>query len=347
MAAHPNLIAYHDSFLEDTGFAPRLVIVMSFAEDGDLRSVVMEARALERTIPEQVVLIWMRQIFAGLSHIHAQAVIHRDLKTANVFLSKRRRRILIGDFGISKVLESTLMAGTCVGTPAYMSPEIMQNERYDYQADMWACGVICYELCTLDMPFKGTSLIDLMVQVVESEPNWGNDKWTSFSSKLKDVVKYLLEKEPSKRPTATNLLEDSSFSAGQYDSDVLDEVWACVMPEKTNILIGSGCSETAQNTSKSNASTTIGSGSESTPTKSSWGDQALDLSLDDFQAMIAAESERCDQEDRAATYERTESIAHDSVRPPDNRFNTPEKTAPPACGHDSQQGEHTCQKLIY
>merc|ERR1719160_816082 len=108
----------------------------------------------------------------GLCYVHGRNVVHRDLKASNVFLKDRWRTCLIGDFGISRVLESTAFASTCVGTPAYMSPELMRAERYDYHVDMWALGCVCYELCTLRLPFVCKSLLDLVHLVVETEPNW-------------------------------------------------------------------------------------------------------------------------------------------------------------------------------
>merc|ERR1740121_3148265 len=121
-----------------------LYIVMSLAEDGDLRRAVLEA---------QVVLTWVRQTLFGLEHLHSQGVVHRDLKSSNIFLCEGHRRVRIGDFGISRVLESTDFASSCVGTPAYMSPELMRNESYDYHVDMWAAGCVCFELCALHLPF--------------------------------------------------------------------------------------------------------------------------------------------------------------------------------------------------
>merc|ERR1719284_180207 len=143
---------------------------MTLAEDGDLRRVVTEFQAAQALFPEPVVLSWTRQTLEGLKLLHSQGVVHRDLKSSNIFLCEGRRRIRIGDFGISKVLESTNFASTCVGTPAYMSPELMRNERYDYHVDMWALGCISYELCTLSLPFAAGSLVELACQVMETVP---------------------------------------------------------------------------------------------------------------------------------------------------------------------------------
>lgn len=222
IAKHPNLIEYRDSFLEEA--AGVLLIVMSLAENGDLRGVVANAQAVGRALPEPAVLWWLRQMLAGLDHLHSQAVVHRDLKTSNIFLCEGRRHIRIGDFGISRVLESTAFATSCVGTPAYMSPELMRNEQYDYHVDMWALGCICFELCALKLPFSAKSLLDLVYQVVEADPDW--TLWDpSFSEELRAVSLRLLSKDVASRPTATEVLSETLFATGRASIPPSEEVW--------------------------------------------------------------------------------------------------------------------------
>ena len=84
-----------------------------------------------------------------MQYIHDLKILHRDLKTSNMFLTSNGT-IKIGDFGISKVLEETAQnAETVVGTPYYLSPEICQNKPYSFKSDVWSIGCILYELCTL------------------------------------------------------------------------------------------------------------------------------------------------------------------------------------------------------
>jgi NIMA (never in mitosis gene a)-related kinase len=279
MAPHPNLMAYRDSFLDDT----QLIIVMSLAEDGDLRSVVHESSARKRAIPDLVVVSWIRQTLAGLSHMHSLAVLHRDLKSSNVFLSEGRRRLRIGDFGISKMLESASFAESCVGTPAYMSPEIMKGEPYDYKSDMWAVGVICYELATLQMPFPATTFLDLFVQVTETEPDW--DRWMGFPQELCDITRQLLLKDGISRPSAACILKGELFL---NDPDVTDEMWAVVATGTMSDSLEKMDSKGAfQKTSSSQASTAIGSDASQCPSVMVI-DQPLNLSLEDFEIMRSA-----------------------------------------------------------
>lgn len=217
---HPNLIAFRESFLEDS--VGVLIIVMSYAEDGDLRHMVTNSSAIQRRLPEPVVVWWLRQMLSGLKHLHSQDVVHRDLKSSNVFLCEGRRCIRIGDFGISRVLESTAFASSCVGTPAYMSPELMRNERYDYHVDMWAMGCIGFELCTLKLPFEARSLLDLVYQVVEAEPDWS--LWKGFSEDLRGIVKRLLSKDAHSRPTAGELTANPVFICEVPADDMWDQL---------------------------------------------------------------------------------------------------------------------------
>lgn len=222
LETHPNLIAYKESFMEEAGM---LYIVMSLAEDGDLRCVVTESIAAKWVLPEQITQTWARQTMLGLRHLHSQGVVHRDLKSSNIFLCEGRRRIRIGDFGISRVLESTAFASSCVGTPAYMSPELMRNERYDYHVDMWALGCICFELCTLNLPFTANSLVGLACKVMESEPEW--ERWGEHHAELREVALRLLQKDVSLRPTASQLLCEPLFmEGGRASQEPGPEVWA-------------------------------------------------------------------------------------------------------------------------
>lgn len=224
LAPHPNLIAYRESFLEDA--AGVLFIVMSFAEDGDLHRQVEEMTLAKQYIPEHIILYWFRQILSAVQHFHAQGVMHRDLKSSNIFLCDERRRIRIGDFGISRVLESTAFATSSVGTPAYMSPELMRNERYDYHVDMWALGCVVYELCTLRLPFVARSLLDLVFVIMENEPDWSLWSLGGFSDELQIATKRMLRKEAAQRPTAAELLEEGLFNdTSRAARPPGDDVW--------------------------------------------------------------------------------------------------------------------------
>jgi len=279
IAGHPNLIAYRDSFLLEASH-PRLVIIMSLAEDGDLRVVVKEFQASQRMIPELVILSWLHQTLAGLNHIHSCAVMHRDLKTSNIFLSKGRRQLQIGDFGISRMLESMSHAESSVGTPAYMSPEIMRNEAYDYHADMWAVGCIAYELSTLRMPFKTESLLELYMEVTEKEPSWGDFP----SQRLEEFSKALLAKTAADRPSCKELLGREAFF-----EECPEELWEEVMPSDGHSELDKSWNTIGSDMSPGGLSTVAPS--DLSPARSTL-DESFDISVEEFQKRMAAEELR-------------------------------------------------------
>ena len=102
----------------------------------------------------------------AIKHCHDRKIIHRDLKSQNIFLNKDST-ILLGDFGIAKVLDSTKdFANTCIGTPYYMSPELFKNKPYGYKSDVWALGCVLYEMCNLRHAYDAKSINGLAVKIL-------------------------------------------------------------------------------------------------------------------------------------------------------------------------------------
>jgi NIMA (never in mitosis gene a)-related kinase 1/4/5 len=98
----------------------------------------------------------------ALKHIHEKRILHRDIKTSNIFLTSNGT-VKIGDFGISRILEGTKEeTQSVVGTPYYMSPEVCQSKPYSYKSDIWALGCCLYELCTLKHAFDAKNLLGLV-----------------------------------------------------------------------------------------------------------------------------------------------------------------------------------------
>ena len=198
---HPNIVKYVERFVDD-GI---LCIVMELAEGGDLHAKLR--RQGGRLLPEETILEWFTQICLGMQHVHKQHVLHRDIKTQNIFLAGGDKTIKIGDFGISKVMENTMqMAKTKVGTPYYLSPEICKGKLYDHKSDIWSLGVVLYELTTLKHPFTGNSMGDLSRKIVRG-------KYTpppkSFSADLRKLIADMLSIDPAQRPDITEVLERS------------------------------------------------------------------------------------------------------------------------------------------
>eukprot|EP00931_Biecheleriopsis_adriatica_P086606 TRINITY_DN61238_c0_g1_i1.p1 TRINITY_DN61238_c0_g1~~TRINITY_DN61238_c0_g1_i1.p1 ORF type:complete len:808 (+),score=175.63 TRINITY_DN61238_c0_g1_i1:111-2534(+) len=193
MMEHPNIVAYIDSFLE----GPRMYIVMEYADGGDLAAKIKDHKDKSAAFEEKDIMFVFVQIALALIHIHSRKVMHRDLKPLNIFLTKKGI-VKLGDFGISRILDSsTAGAQTTIGTPHYLSPEIVNNEAYGIRSDLWSLGVVTYELAALRVPFAGTSLPAVAMKIMGADP----DPLPSvYSSDLVWIVMGLLEKDPSKRP---------------------------------------------------------------------------------------------------------------------------------------------------
>nr|XP_018668558.1 serine/threonine-protein kinase Nek8-like isoform X1 [Ciona intestinalis] len=194
MLNHPNIICYYDTF-EDNGV---LMIEMEYADDGTLAQFLAKS---ESAIEEKKIFSMFSQIVSGLAHMHDQKVLHRDLKTANIFLTKEGV-VKIGDFGVSKVISSRIAANTVLGTPYYISPEICEGKSYDEKSDIWALGCILYEMVTRQRTFEGTNLPALVNKIMQgSIPPIRGD----YSNDIRRLIKDMLQKDPDLRPTASVL----------------------------------------------------------------------------------------------------------------------------------------------
>jgi NIMA (never in mitosis gene a)-related kinase len=131
-------------------------------------------------------------------------IVHRDIKTANIFLNKNKE-IKIGDFGISKSLDQSVMAATAmIGTPYYLSPEMVEGKPYSTKADIWALGVILYQLCSLRLPFEANSLPVLALKILKgSFPPVPNQ----FSKDVKTLILHMLQVDQKKRPSIDAILQ--------------------------------------------------------------------------------------------------------------------------------------------
>lgn len=118
---------------------------------------------------EDQVLNYFTQICLALKHCHDRKILHRDLKSQNIFLTKKNI-VKLGDFGIARVLSNTRSkAKTVVGTPYYLSPEIIESMPYSFKSDVWSLGVLLYEICALCPPFNATSLHQLAQRIIKGQ----------------------------------------------------------------------------------------------------------------------------------------------------------------------------------
>ncbi|KOO27543.1 nek4 protein [Chrysochromulina tobinii] len=200
---HPGVVGYRDTFVD----GEYLSLVMEYCEGGDLASRIAANR--DRPFAEEQILQWVAQLALALHHVHERGVLHRDLKTQNVFLTAAGQ-IKLGDFGIAKQIApqsaptlSGALTATCVGTPYYMSPELFRGEAYGGKSDAWALGCVLFELVARRRAFQSPNLNSLSVKVMRGEHG---PLPPCYSSSLHDLVRSLLAVQPSNRPSISSLL---------------------------------------------------------------------------------------------------------------------------------------------
>ncbi|XP_036415427.1 serine/threonine-protein kinase Nek4 [Colossoma macropomum] len=195
---HPNIVTYRESW---EGEDCQLYIAMGFCEGGDLYHRLKQQKG--ELLPERQVVEWFVQIAMALQYLHEKHILHRDLKTQNIFLTKTNI-IKVGDLGIARVLENQNdMASTLIGTPYYMSPELFSNKPYNYKSDVWALGCCVYEMATLKHAFNAKDMNSLAYRIIEGKLPQMPSK---YDPQLGELIKRMLCKRPEDRPDVKHIL---------------------------------------------------------------------------------------------------------------------------------------------
>lgn len=181
-------------------------LVMELCRNGDMQGLVRESRQQwmetgHHPITEAQALSWLEQGAAALQFIHDKGFLHRDLKPTNIFFDEYKD-IKIGDFGLAATVG--LGRNSAVGTPYYLAPERMLQQRYDGKVDVWGLGVVLLELLTLreqpinSMVLENPKAVDVVVQQIIT---------MKFSSKLAELVRSMLQRQPQDRPEPMTVLQ--------------------------------------------------------------------------------------------------------------------------------------------
>ncbi|CAM9182119.1 unnamed protein product, partial [Ectocarpus fasciculatus] len=194
---HPNVVKCFGSFWDDDTRA--LHIVLEFCDGGDLRGLINRHKGIGIHLDESFIWRTFDQICAGLTHLHQNGIVHRDIKSMNILLTDNGQTVKITDLGVSRqVSENTILLKTLYGTPLYLSPEIVSGQEYNEKTDIWSLGIILYELCALVTPFHGKSLLALAQAINEGKldpiPNL-------YSQPMKDFIVWILTMDFNSRPS--------------------------------------------------------------------------------------------------------------------------------------------------
>lgn len=158
---------------------------MEFVGGGDLSQKIRECRRKRIHLKEEVIWRYFVQTLGGLKALHRSSIVHRDVKTANIFLSSDLRTAKLGDMNVAKVVKNDL-AKTQIGTPYYLAPEIWNNKLYDYRCDVFSLGCVCRNLKTT-MKFEKIYETFIDLNICNCESNEKCLKWQAFACPLKEI----------------------------------------------------------------------------------------------------------------------------------------------------------------
>jgi serine/threonine-protein kinase len=196
---HPRIVHIYD-FGEEAG---RCYLVMEYVAGGILKEWLRSLRAAGQTLTSEQVLVILQQVCAALDYAHQQNIIHRDIKPANIMLTADHR-VLLSDFGLARLAgqpgELSQTGGTS-GTPAYMSPEQVRGDqgKIGPASDLYAWGMVLYEMLTGQLPFIADTPLALMLKHVQEAPRLPRTLNPALPESVERVLLKTLAKEPGDR----------------------------------------------------------------------------------------------------------------------------------------------------
>ncbi|XP_034633327.1 calcium/calmodulin-dependent protein kinase type 1 [Trachemys scripta elegans] len=198
---HPNIVALDDIY-ESGG---HLYLIMQLVSGGELFDRIVEKGFYTERDASQLI----RQILDAVRYLHDMGIVHRDLKPENLlyYSPDPDSKIMISDFGLSKIEGSGSVMSTACGTPGYVAPEVLAQKPYSKAVDCWSIGVIAYILLCGYPPFYDENDAKLFEQILRAEYEFDSPYWDDISESAKDFIQHLMEKDSSKRFTCEQALQ--------------------------------------------------------------------------------------------------------------------------------------------
>ncbi|KAI6206383.1 hypothetical protein M3Y94_00903900 [Aphelenchoides besseyi] len=204
---HPNIVSCYGCRTSgnDPLNARFLYIMMHYAEGGTLEKLIHERQG--KYLPEQLIKFYFAQLAQALRYLHSVHIIHRDVKTQNILMNRKRTIVMLGDFGISKQTNNTLSeCFTVVGTPNYLSPEVIKSAGYNSKSDLWALGCVLYEMVELKRAFEG-EFGSLLQKITEGRIR---ERTNPTSQNISELIDKLLNVDPEQRLDAETVITHPS-----------------------------------------------------------------------------------------------------------------------------------------
>ena len=230
---HPNIVYFYESIVDNKN----VYMIFEYCSEGDLSNYL--DKVPENRISETEAHYLVSQLINAMDYLHEHKIIHRDIKPQNILLHRKKELIVLklADFGFAKELKDIdeIMQSAC-GTPLYMAPEVLKGGSYTVQADLWAIGLIIYEMVIGSHPFPSQNIFQLTSQI--SQDIKFSSKMTSLlSSNCINLLKGLIQRDPDKRLTLHDLSRHPwiiLFNVLTIDSQIKREIDDfCIIEEDT------------------------------------------------------------------------------------------------------------------
>ena len=209
---HTNIVECYDVIRNEQ--KNELYIILEYCDSGDLRSI------LKKPIKEKYAQFYFCQLANGLKYLDNNCIIHRDIKPRNILLTDKRRVLKIADFGFAKKYTEQTLHETMCGSPLYMAPEIMNNNMYNNQTDLWSIGMILYEMLYGTHPFNNCKTIPELrdsISKITIEIPPSNTKNKDVSKICIMLLKKLLEKKVNERISWFDFFDNQWIKQYQCD----------------------------------------------------------------------------------------------------------------------------------